>query len=68
VLLLVMVWLCLVFDPLVGPLLLGIMASIALTLGLMIGAMALGTMGFGLFAIGDRFIAWCQQSRKWPSE
>jgi hypothetical protein len=67
-LLLAFVWLGLLFDPIVGPPLLGILAAIGVTLALVVGAMLLGMMGFGLFAIGDHFIGWMQRGRKWPSE
>ena len=37
-------------DPMVGPMMLALVADLGLALGVMAGAMALGTIGFGLFA------------------
>jgi hypothetical protein len=42
--------------------------GIGLTLAILIGAMALGMLGTGLFAVGDRAVAWFQKSRRWPEE
>lgn len=54
------------FDPMLGPMMLALAADIGLALGVMAGAMALGTIGFGLFAAGDRVIAWLRRSAQWP--
>jgi len=76
-LVLLAIWLGLLLDPMVGPLILGILMAIGLlilgvlmafglTLALIVGTMGLGIMGFGLFAAGDHVIAWLRQSSRWP--
>lgn len=60
------IWLALLFDPVVGPLVIAAMLGIGLVLGLMLALMSLGWLGFGLFAIGDRVIGWFQRSTRWP--
>jgi hypothetical protein len=62
------VWLVLLIDPMVGPLLLTILAMFGLALLVMAGAMGLGVMGFGLFAAGDRLIALLRHGTRWPEE
>jgi hypothetical protein len=51
-----------------GPLILLVVTGIGLTLAILAGAMALGMLGTGLFAVGDRAIAWFQKNRRWPEE
>jgi hypothetical protein len=65
-LVLLALWLGLLLDPMVGPLILGVLMAFGLTLALIVGTMALGIMGFGLFAAGDHVIAWLRQGRRWP--
>src|SRR5271157_2737332 len=43
---------------------LGLLA-LGLTLGVMVGTMALRIMGFGLFDVGDHVIAWLRQGSRW---
>ena len=57
-LVLLAIWLGLLLDPMVGPLILGVLMAFGLTLALIVGTMGLGIMGFGLFAAGDHVIAW----------
>ena len=40
--------------------------AFGLTLALIVGTMALGIMGFGLFAVGDHVSAWLRQGTRWP--
>ncbi len=61
-------WLGLLLDPMVGPLLLGVLMSFGLTLVVIMGAMGLGIMGVGLFAAGDHVIAWLRQGTRWPEQ
>ena len=76
-LVLLAIWLGLLLDPMVGPLILGILMAFGLlilgvlmafglTLALIVGTMGLGIMGFGLFAVGDHVIAWLRQGSRWP--
>jgi len=65
-LVLLAIWLGPLLDPMVGPLILGILMAFGLTLALIVGTMGLGIMGFGLFAAGDHVIAWLRQGSRWP--
>ena len=65
-LVLLAIWLGLLLDPMVGPLILGVLKAFGLTLALIVGTMGLGIMGFGLFAAGDHVIAWLRQGSRWP--
>jgi hypothetical protein len=53
------------FDPLLGPMILALIAAVGLGLGVMAGAMVLGTIGWGLFAAGDRLVAWFRRGDPW---
>jgi len=55
-------------DPNVGPLVLGVLAAFAMTLGLMGAAMGLGLLGFGLSMAGGRVIGWLRRASRWPDE
>lgn len=55
-------------DPLVGPILAGLVGIFALTLGIVAGAMVLGMIGSGLFAAGDWIVAGIRRSSRWPDE
>ncbi len=55
-------------DPLIGPAIQGLLTGIGLTLAVLIGAMALGMAGSGLFSIGDRVIDWAKRSRQRPED
>ena len=65
-LVLLALWLGLLLDPMVGPLILRILMAFGLTLALIVGTMGLGIMGFGLFAAGDHVIALLRQGSRWP--
>jgi len=65
-LVLLALWPELLLDPMVGPLILGVLMAFGLTLALIVGTMGLGIMGFGLFAAGDHVIAWLRQGSRWP--
>jgi hypothetical protein len=67
-LVLLALWLGLLLDPMVGPLILGVLMAFGLTLALIVGTMGLGIMGFGLFAAGDHVIAWLRQGTRWPEQ
>ena len=65
---LAIVWLGVLADPRVGPLVLLFLAAFGAVLGLFVGAMGLGLLGFGLCAAGDRFIGWLRRGARWPDE
>ena len=55
-------------DPNVAPLVLVILGAIGIGVGVMVAAMALGLVGFGLFAAGGRVIDWLRRASRWPEE
>ncbi len=67
-LILIVFWTGLLLDPMVGPLILSVLLAFGLTLALIVGTMALGLMGYGLFAAGDHVIAWLRQGTRWPEQ
>jgi hypothetical protein len=62
------VWSWVLFDPLIGPLFLAILAWVAGTLALVGAAMGLGLLGFGLCRTGDRIIGWLRRGSGWPED
>src|SRR5689334_9982794 len=54
--LLAIVWLGVLIDPQVGPMVLFVMGGFGADLGIFAAAMGLGLVGFGLCAAGDRFV------------
>lgn len=62
------VWGEVLFDATVRTLILGMGVAIGCTLGLMAAAMALGMVGFGLFALFDRVSVWMTRATHWPDE
>jgi hypothetical protein len=62
------VWGEVLFDATVRTLVLGMGVAIGCTLGLMAAAMALGLVGFGLFALFDRASVWLTRVTHWPDE
>ncbi len=67
-LVLLALWAGLLFDPVVGPLLLIILICLGMTLAVIVGTMALGFIGRGLFVAGDHVIAWLRQGTQWPEQ
>ena len=61
-------WAGLLLDPMVGPLIQGVLMAFGLTLALLLGTMGLGIMGSGLFAAGDHVIGWLRQGARWPEQ
>jgi hypothetical protein len=57
-----------VLNPMLGPLFAFLALAIGLTLGILATALALGMMGTGLFAVGDRVVAWLRNGRRWPED
>src|SRR5262249_23078556 len=60
------VWMGVLLDPNIAPLVLLIVGAFGIGLAVMAAAMALGLLGFGLFAGGDRVIAWLRRGSRWP--
>jgi hypothetical protein len=60
------VWLGILVDPVVGPVVGWILGGLGLTLALLLGAMGLSWLGFGLFALGDWIKGWLKQVSSWP--
>jgi hypothetical protein len=67
-LVLIAFWAGLLLDPMVGPVLVGVLMAFGLTLVVLLGTMGLGMMGSGLFAAGDHVLAWLRQGTSWPEE
>jgi hypothetical protein len=65
---LAVVWLGVLVDPRVGPLVLFVAAAFGLVLGLFGAAMGLGLLGFGLCVAGNRLVAWLRRGSRWPEE
>jgi pilus assembly protein TadC len=65
VLLLIVIYGGLLFDPLLRPVLLFALIGVGLIFAM---AMALGMMGTGLFAVGDRLFAWLRRCTRWPGD
>jgi hypothetical protein len=62
------VWMGVLLDPSIGPLVLGILAAFGFTLALMGAAMGLGLLGLGLCSAGDRVVGWLRRASRWPDE
>jgi len=62
------VWGEVLFDATVRTLILGMGVAFGCTLGLMAAAMALGLVGFGLFALFDHASGWMARASHWPDE
>jgi hypothetical protein len=62
------VWLGILLDPNVGPLLLLLSGAFGITLVVMGLAMGLGLLGFGLCSVCDRVLAWLRRASQWPDQ
>lgn len=60
------VWVGVLFDPHLGPLTRFTLTAAGAALGVFALAIVLCWLGFGLFAVGDRLIAWVKRSSGWP--
>jgi hypothetical protein len=65
---LAVVWLGVLLDPSIGPMVLGVAALFGAVVGLFGAAMGLGLLGFGACTVGDRFIAWLRRGARWPDD
>lgn len=66
VVLMVGIWLGVLMDPMVGPFAWFGTLAIGLTLGILLMAIGLSWLGFGLFALGDWVVAWCRRTMRGP--
>jgi hypothetical protein len=62
----VAVWGGIMLDPIIGPFVVSIVGGVAIGVLLILGAMGLGGIGLGLFALGDRAVAWVRRVSRWP--
>ena len=62
------VWLVVLRDPRIGPLVVFLLGAFGAALALMGAAMGLGFLGFGLFAALERAIGWIGRVSRWPDE
>jgi hypothetical protein len=61
-------WLGLLLDPMVGPLLLALLAAFTFTLSIVLGAMGLGMAGMVIHSGSVRLLSWIQRKARWPDE
>jgi hypothetical protein len=59
-------WLGMILDPILGPMVAGVLRLLAVGVGIMLGAWVLGAIGFALLAVGDRALAWVRCVSRWP--
>src|SRR5262245_45278816 len=62
---LVAVWIGVLLDANVAPLVLGLLGGFGIGLGVMAAAMVLGILGFGLFAASERVLGWLRRASRW---
>ncbi|HZW30284.1 MAG TPA: hypothetical protein VFF52_06210 [Isosphaeraceae bacterium] len=55
-------------DPILAPLVVGVLGVFGIGLGVMAAAMGLGLLGFGLCAAGARTLGWLRRAGRWPDE
>lgn len=65
---LAVVWLGVLLDPTLGPLMVLVLAGFGGVIALFAAAMGLGLLGFGVCSVGDRFLAWLRRGTRWPEE
>ena len=65
---LLLIWLELLLDPTVGRMLWDAALGFGITLAVLALALGLGLMGSGLFAVGDRVLAWLRAGSRWPDD
>jgi hypothetical protein len=61
-------WLELLVDAQIGPLVLYVVGAFGVALVVMAVAMALGFLGFGIFAVSDRLAGFFHRASNWPEE
>jgi hypothetical protein len=64
---LMVVWMGVLLDPQVGPLVL-LLGAFGITLAVMGVAMGLGLVGFGLCSACDWAVGWLRRASEWPNE
>ena len=65
---LLVVWMGLLLDRTVGRMFWDAALGLAITLTVLALAMGLGLVGSGLFAVGDRVLAWLKAGSRWPDD
>ena len=60
------VWIGMMLDPILGPMVAGVLGRLAVGAGIMLGAWLLGAFGLALLAVGDRALAWVRCVSRWP--
>jgi hypothetical protein len=61
-------WMLVIVDLGAWSLLCSLLLALACTFAILIGAMGLGLLGFGLFGIAERVLEWLRQTARWPTE
>jgi hypothetical protein len=61
-----LVWLGVMLDPILGPMVARVLGLLAMGVGIMLGAWMLGGIGFALLALGDRAWGWVRRVSRWP--
>jgi hypothetical protein len=62
------IWAGLLLDPLIGALAWRGVVGVGLALGIVLAALGLAWLGFGLFAAGVRVAGWVRRASSWPDE
>ncbi len=62
------VWLGVLLDPQIGPLVALLLGGFGVSLAVMGVAMGLGLLGFGMFAAADRLLGVIRRASRWPDE
>jgi hypothetical protein len=65
---LIAVWMGVLLDPNVAPLVWVLLGAFGIGLSVLVAAMGLGLLGFGLFAAGGWVIAWLRRAARWPED
>jgi hypothetical protein len=65
---LVALWMWVLLDPFIGPLMLAVLMWIGGTLAVVAAAMGLGLLGFGVCTAGERMIGWLRRASSWPED
>jgi hypothetical protein len=55
-------------DPNVAPLVLMLLGALGIGLGVLAAGMALGILGFGLCAVGERVLGCLRRASSWPDD
>jgi hypothetical protein len=64
----VAIWVSVLFDQHIGPLVLLVLGTFGVVLAVMGMAMGLGLLGFGVYSACDRAVGWLHRASQWPDE